>query len=204
MHLCIDLKSFTDDRLRTHIRNADPVDFLTSCCTWQRHCQRRHGRGCCCRLSFNRVARAATAINTHMLCLYNVRGQDYAETFQQAPLFAPGSQRKLNWAALTEAHNDTHEFSLSLCLSHTLIQTLSHTHTLSLTHTQRTHTHRHALTHMMHTHTHPQTCVWVCVCVCVCVCECVITCERVCMWSRLQRDFLASASFCSRKSTQAQ
>ena len=28
MHLCIDLKSCNEDRLRTHIQNADPVDFL--------------------------------------------------------------------------------------------------------------------------------------------------------------------------------
>ena len=28
MHLCIQLKSFTDER--THIQNADPVDFLIS------------------------------------------------------------------------------------------------------------------------------------------------------------------------------
>ena len=28
VYLSIDLKSITDDRLRTHIQNADPVDFL--------------------------------------------------------------------------------------------------------------------------------------------------------------------------------
>ena len=140
VYLSIDLKRITDDRLRTHIQNAGPVDFLmlylstSLSAAWTRVMlpselqSRRKGSDC----------------NQHASALLAQPWRSRWRLRRDILTSAAFCSRKLTQAKLSSRCSSpqwhTRILSVALSLSHTHTHSLSHTHTRTCTH-RHTHTH---------------------------------------------------------------